>query len=273
MDRSRWLVVIAVAGVAIVALSFVDGWIVHDREVRGEGYRQVRVVLDAWRPPATPVLSLGVVAAAIGAVAAVASLRRPRAVPHWLIPASSAAALGLIAASVVPVGQDGFISSVDLSPGWATGAGGLLAAAMLAVAVMGMPRGRPAILALAAVAGVALLVGAGGRWAGLQLLEGSGEHWADGSYTRAAADGRPAATLVIREGRFEIAGSWSGSWDGSGLTIAIADDPACPDARGAYHAHGEGPSGDDLRFVKLVDTCRDGARADDLEAGVWERNP
>ena len=29
----------------------------------------------------------------------------------------------------------------------------------------------------------------------------------------------------------------------------------------------------DLRFVKIVDTCRDGERAADLESGIWVRQP
>ena len=49
MTRRRWLVVIAVAGIAIFGLSFVNLWIVHERVVRGEGYRLVHVFLSAWR--------------------------------------------------------------------------------------------------------------------------------------------------------------------------------------------------------------------------------
>ena len=51
----------------------------------------------------------------------------------------------------------------------------------------------------------------------------------------------------------------------------VDDDPACPDSRGAYHAHGV--DDEDLRFVMVVDTCEDGARAADLETGIWERDP
>ena len=38
-----------------------------------------------------------------------------------------------------------------------------------------------------------------------------------------------------------------------------------------YHARGAGE--EDLRFVKIVDTCQDGARGADLETGIWERVP
>ena len=41
--------------------------------------------------------------------------------------------------------------------------------------------------------------------------------------------------------------------------------------RGTYHAHGA--ADDELRFVKVVDMCDDGARAADLETGIWERDP
>ena len=39
----------------IFAISFVQGWIVHERELRGEGYRFVRIFLSAWRGVAIPV--------------------------------------------------------------------------------------------------------------------------------------------------------------------------------------------------------------------------
>ena len=48
MKRRSWLAIMAVAGIGIFALAFVDGWIVHDRELRGEGYRLVQVVLSVW---------------------------------------------------------------------------------------------------------------------------------------------------------------------------------------------------------------------------------
>ena len=52
--------------------------------------------------------------------------------------------------------------------------------------------------------------------------------------------------------------------------MVIDDDPACPGSRGTYHAHGEADEG--LRFVKVVDTCADGARARDFETGIWLRD-
>ena len=105
----------------------------------------------------------------------------------------------------------------------------------------------------------------------LDAREGTGEHWQDGTYTRTAGDG--PSSLTIEGGRFEIADRWAGTWESSGWTVVLADDPACPDARGTYHAHGEGEGGEDLRFVRVVDICADGARAADLEAGIWERGP
>jgi hypothetical protein len=76
MIRTRWLVAIAVAGAAIFALSFVNAWIVHDRELRGEGYRFVQYFLSAWRGVGMPVLTVSAVAALATAAWAVAALRR-----------------------------------------------------------------------------------------------------------------------------------------------------------------------------------------------------
>ena len=59
MTRQRWLLVVAVCGAAIFALSFVNGWIVLDRELRGEGYRHARSTVSAWRGAGLPVLALG----------------------------------------------------------------------------------------------------------------------------------------------------------------------------------------------------------------------
>ena len=118
---------------------------------------------------------------------------------------------------------------------------------------------------------VAFAAGSGGRWYGLQLAEGDGRHWSDGSYTRAAVGDQPTETLTFEGATITIGDRWSGSLDWNGWVINIVDDPACPDARGTYHAHGEGD--EDLSFVKIIDTCRDGERAADLETGIWERVP
>ena len=271
MNRRRWLAIVALAGGAILALSFVDGWIAHGREVRGEGYRFVEIGLSAWRSVAIPVLSAGVLAALGTAVVAVAALRRPGALPGWLLPAAAVLALGLIGATLVPISQDGHASSVDLSAGWATVIGIGLAGLMVIGAAM-VSKPSPRLLATLGVVGAVVLAGgAGGRWLGLQWREGTGEHWSDGSYARPAIGGEPGETLTIDDGRFSIGDRWSGTWESSGWTVVLTDDPACPDARATYHVHGEGEAGVDLRFVKVVDTCADGERAADLEAGIWER--
>ena len=70
---------------------------------------------------------------------------------------------------------------------------------------------------------------------------------------------------------YVIGERWSGVFESSGWTVVLDDDPACPAARGTYHAHGVDE--EDLRFVMVVDPCMDGARATDLEAGTWERAP
>ncbi|MGH2381231.1 MAG: hypothetical protein ACRDG7_08425 [Candidatus Limnocylindria bacterium] len=273
MDRSRWLILIAVAGIAIVALSFLDGWITHDREVRGEGSRFIQITLNAWRSVAMPVLTAGVLAALGTAVGAAIALRWSSIKRAWLLPAGAVLALALIGASMVPIEQDGHASSVDLSAGWLAAIGIGLAGLMLVGAARATGPSRRLVVALGVVGAVAFAGGIGGRWLGLQWREGTGQHWSEGSYVRAATAGERAETLTIDQGRFRIGERWAGTWESSGGTIVLVDDAACPDARGTYHAHDEGPSGVDLRFVKVVDTCGDGARAAALEAGIWVRQP
>jgi hypothetical protein len=270
VTRTRWLLVVAGAGLAIFALSFVNAWIVHDREVRGEGYRYVQYFLSAWRGVGWPVLSAAVLAALVTAGWAVALLRRP-SLPAWPLLVGSILVLGLLTSVAAPIAQDGHASSVDLSPGLLWPIGMLLAAAMLAgsVAAAGPTRGIVAGMVVAAV-----LVGSAGvvgRWAGLQAAEGTGRHWTEGSYTRPATADLPAATLTIGDGTFRVNDRWSGRWEWSGWTVIVDDDPACPDSRGTYHAHGEEEEA--LRFVMVVDTCNDGARAAEFVTGVWSRVP
>jgi hypothetical protein len=270
LTRTRWLVAAAVAGVAVFALSFVNGWILHDRELRGEGYRHVQVLLSAWRGVGMPVLSVGAVAALAGGLWSLVLLRRPT-LPTWPLLAAGVVALSLVAASVWPVAQDSHASSVDLSPSLLVPVGLVLTAVLL---VAGVTVARPSRRWLPVTAAAVLVLGglgAGGRWAVLQAAEGDGRHWSDGSYTREATGGEATETLVIDGGRFSIGSRWSGTWEWSGWTVVLDDDPACPDARGAYHAHGEGDA--DLRFVRIVDTCGDGARGADLETGIWIRDP
>lgn len=273
MDRSRWLAIIALTGVALFALSFADGWIAHDREVRGEGSRLVQTSLNAWRSVAVPLLSAGVLAALGTALAAAVHLRKPGVVPAWMPLVGAMLALALICASAVPIAQDGHASSVNLSAGWLSVIGiGLAGLMVVAAAMIAGPSPR-LVVVLGVLGAVAFGVGAGGRWLGLQWREGSGEHWSDGTYRGAAAAGAPDQILSIDDGQFAIDDTWTGTWESSGWTVVLTGDPACPDARGTYHAHGEGPSGADLRFVKVVDTCGDGARAADLEAATWVREP
>ena len=40
MNGRTWLAVMAVAGIGLFALGFVDGWLVHDRELRGADAHQ-----------------------------------------------------------------------------------------------------------------------------------------------------------------------------------------------------------------------------------------
>lgn len=271
MTSRHWLVILAVAGIAIFALSFVDLWIVHDREVRGEGYRFVSITSSAWQEPGFPVMAIGVVAALLVGLLAVASVVRAMPVPRWLLLTGSALSLAVLLSGAWPVAQDGHASSVDLSAGVALLAGIGLALLLVGAAFAGLRPGRRVVGAAGAIALVALVVGAGGRWLGLQWAEGTGRHWSEGSYTRTATGDQPTETLTIEGEAVTIGDRWSGSWEWSGWTVSIDGDPACPDDRGTYHAHGEGD--DDLSFVMVVDPCRDGARAADLQTGIWERQP
>ncbi len=270
MTRTRWLVAIVVAGAAIFALSFVNAWLVHDRELRGEGYRFVQYSLSAWRGVGMPVLTVAAVTALAMAGWAVALLRRP-SLKAWPLLAGTVLVLGLMVAAAWPVSQDGHASSVDLSPSLLLPVGMVLGAVMFraAQAVARPSRRGRLVLGLAAVA--VIVAGAGVRHVGLQLAEGTGRHWSEGSYTRPATGERPAATLTIGAGTFRVDDRWSGTWEWSGWTVIVDDDPACAGSRGTYHAHGE--ANEALRFVKVADTCADGERAADFETGIWERVP
>lgn len=270
MTRGRLLALVAGAGLGIFALSFIGGWLVQDRELTGEGYRTLQILLSAWRGHGMPWLTVAaLMALALAAWAVVLLAAVPR--PSWPLLVGSAAVLGLVLASAWPVSQVGHASRVDLNPGVLLLAGAVLAIAMLVGALaVERPSRAPAVV-LAGVVMVVAAGGAGGRWMLLQAAEGSGRHWSDGSYTRAATGGERTETLTIGDGRFRIGDRWSGSWEWSGWTVVLDNDPACPDARGTYHAHGVGES--DLRFVKVVDICVDGERAADLETGTWMRNP
>ncbi len=270
MTQRRWLLLIAAAGIAVFALSFVNAWIVHDREIRGEGYRHAQHFLSAWRGEGMPVLTVAAFGALATALYALILRRRPSLVRLPLL-AGAVIVLGLVLSAGWPVSKDGHASSVRLSVGFLLPLGAVLAGSMVvgAVKIIRPPR-RWTILASALLV-FALASGAGGRWLGLQWAEGTGRHWSDGSYTRSATGGEPTETLVISDTRVAIGERWQGTWEWSGWTVVIDNDPACPDSRGTYHARGVNEA--DLRFVKVVDTCEDGVRGDDLETGIWYRDP
>lgn len=270
MTRQRWLLLVAVCGAAVFALSFLNAWIVVDRELRGEGFRHALTSVSAWRGAGLPVLAVGAILALATGAWAILLARAPGR-PTWPLLGGSVVVLAVLLATAVPVGQDAHASSVDLSGGVLLPVGIVLAAGMLAgsLAVAELPLRT---LVVAGALGVLVLAGAtGGRWLGLQVAEGSGRHWSEGTYTRAATGDEGTESLTIGDETFTISERWGGRWEWSGWTVVLDDDPACPDSRGTYHAHGVGD--DDLRFVKVVDTCEDGARAADLETGVWERDP
>jgi hypothetical protein len=266
----RWPLLVAATGIAIFALSFVPGWIFHERIVMGEGYRRAFVDLSAWRAVAVPVVSAAaVLALLVGLAGAVRAVRSAR-IPAWLPVVGSALVLGLLVASAVPVWQVGHASRVTLTPGWALivaiGLGVVMVAAAVAPA---RPSGR---VAIASVLLALLAVGAGsvGRLVGLNLNEGDGRFWEAGSYTRPATGQEPAETITLDGSTYRVDDRWSGSFEWSGWTVIFDNDPACPDSRGSYHAHPAADAG--IYFVRIVDTCLDGERGRDLETGIWARD-
>ena len=271
MSRRAWLASLVLVGIAIFALGFVDGWIVHEREVRGEGFRFVKVVLGVWEERGFPVLAAGVVLALLVALAAAMAWTGIARVPEWVLLISAGLVLGILLAGAWPVAQDGHASSIDLSAGWPLGVAIVLGVVLaVSAGMVAQPSWRLVVLTGVVMLG-AVATSAGLRWYGLQLAEGDGRHWSDGSYTRVATGGEPTETMTIQGDSVTIGDRWSGSWEWSGWVVTIDHDPACPGSRGTYHAHGEGE--EDLTFVKVVDTCEDGARAADLETGIWERDP
>lgn len=270
ISARRAAAVIAIAGLAIFALSFVPAWIFHDRVVTGEGHRDVFVNLSAWQAVAVPIVTAATVLALAVGLVALARAARPERVPGWLLVVGAALVLGLLLASAVPVWQVGHASRVTLTPGWA-----LIVAIGLGVVMVGAavapvrPPGRVAIgsvlLALLVVAG-----GSVGRSIGLNLREGDGRFWEAGSYTRPATGDEPAETISLDGSTYRIGDRWSGSFEWSGWTVVFDNDPACPDSRGSYHAHPAADAG--IYFVRIVDTCLDGERGRDLETGIWARD-
>lgn len=242
----------------IVGLSFVPGWLVHEREVRGEGYRTFAIGLTAWqlRSGSLPVIGGGVLAAlAVGVTAVTVP-----AVRRWLFVGLGVAA-GLLAAGLLPLGRLGHITHVWLGPGWVLGAGIGLVVAMALVAYRGAAPGRRTLATAGVVVVLAAVLGGGARLFQLELTEGAEAHWSDGSHAR--ADGTEGS-LVIDGGTFRL-GRWSGEIQAAGINVILTGDPGCPDARGFYRVR---PVDDGVLWEKVVDTCADGARAEQLE-GVW----
>jgi hypothetical protein len=266
---SRTLLILAVASaVAVLLLSFVPGWLIHDRTVLGEGYRHVLVELSAWKTRALPVTGLGVLAMAVAGAMALGRLAW--GIPAWPAQLASVVSLGLLGGSAVPIGQRGHASLVDIGPGWVLLAAlGLAGAATVASLLTAMPR-RRAGMALALACIIAVPAAAAGRVVALDLAEGNGRHYADGSYTRTNSAGQ-AETLTLRDGTYRVDDAWSGRFAGSGLVVALTDDPACPGVRGSYHVWAAG-AGDDIRWETIVDTCADGARSAQI-VGTWARTP
>ena len=187
----------------------------------------------------------------------------------WPAQLAAVATLALLIASAIPIGQRGHASLVDIGPGpillVAIGLATVSVAANLYVA----PPSRGVLLALLTVGILAVPVGAASRLLALNLAEGDGRHYTDGSYTR--VDPPAAETLTLSDGSYQIGDAWSGRFEGSGLVVALTDDPACPDARGSYHVWAAG-AGDAIRWETIIDTCADGARSAAL-VGTWARTP
>jgi len=188
----------------------------------------------------------------------------------WPAQLAALLSLALFAASAVPIGQRGHASGVDIGPGWALVVAIGLAAVSVVASLAVDPPHRRAGLALLLVGILTVPAGAAGRVVGLNLAEGDGRHYTDGSYTRTVATGQ-VATLTLHDGTYRVGNAWSGSFEGSGLVVALTDDPSCPSVRGSYHVWAAG-DGDDTRWETIVDTCADGARAAEI-VGTWARIP
>jgi hypothetical protein len=261
-SRPRWTWVLLVLALAVVVLSFVPGWLVHERELRGEGYRTFQIGLTAWqlRSGSLPVIGGGILVSLAVGVAAVAlpGLRR------WLVVGIGVAA-GLLAAGLLPIGRLGHITHVWLYPGWLLTVGIAIVAVMAAGALRGARPGRRVLVTAAIALVLAGIAGGGVRLLQLELTEGADAHWSDGSYVR--VDGAPGE-LILDDGTFAL-GEWGGRMEPAGINVILTDDPGCPAARGFYRVR---TVDDGVLWEKVVDTCADGARTDDL-GGVWRRVP
>jgi hypothetical protein len=264
-----WPVVTGAAAILLGGLSFLPGWIGHYREMRGEGYRTLSLDLSAWQGGAVPILAAGViVTVAIGlVVAGWSGMRRDGPVP-WALSLGAGVGLGLIAAAAWPIAHVGQVSGLWLSPGWAVFAGIVLAAVVVAGSLK-LARARPSVAgATLGLAGAALVAAVGGRTAILDAAEADRPHWSDGSYSRQVAGGEPMV-LRLEDGTYRLDDAWSGRFESSGLTMILVDDPACPEARGAYRIFSAGDG--DIRWELIVDVCDDEGRRPDF-VGVWQRD-
>lgn len=257
--RPAWPWLVAGIALAIVALSFAPAWLTHDREMRGEGYRTLKLGLTAWQLGAVPVVSAGVIGTAVTGLLAVG----PHRSRSWT-PVAATVPLGLFAAAAFPIAHGGQVSSLVLTPGWALGLAMLGSVIMAGLAITHAPRRSRMLRALPAIA---LVIGAGafvGRATALQAAESDRPHWSAGAYEK---DGE---RLVLEDAAYRVGDRWSGAFSSSGLTVILTGDAACPDVRGAYRIFAAG--GEDIRWNLIVDTCQDGARGEVLE-GTWSRVP
>lgn len=256
-----WLAVAGLA-VALLALSFVPAWLVHHRELQGEGYRSLVIGLTAWqlRSGSLPVLGGAVIVVTASAVVALAL----PAARRWAIVAL-AASVGLLLAGFVPLTQVGHISRIWITPGWALGVAVVLVSATVALAANVARPGRRVVVVAAMALVVALAAGAGIRALQLQLFEGPSPNWSDGTWRQ--VDGSSGDLLI--DGRTFRLGEWSGALEPAGINVIITEDPGCPEARGFYRVRNVEAG---VLWEKVVDVCADGARAEALE-GVWRRAP
>lgn len=267
-----WARVAALAAAALLIGSAFEGWLIQDRVLLGEGYRRHQTLLSAWEGAAVPVLAAGLVLSAFAGVGAIAATRALAIGPRiWLAAGLSSAAL--LVGSLAPIAVDRHAMNLAIHAGPLGWAGAAIAVASLAITIRAVrPEHGAGERAVLLIVFVALVAGsAGGRWALLEVGTPTGENWSEGAYA-GTVDGDPV-TLEIDGGRYTLGARWSGTWESSGWTVILTDDSACPGVRGTYHAHDEGDAGRDLRFVKVVDTCADGERAELLEDAIWVRQP